>query len=441
MVQEPGVFFQQEVPSDTKTRIQFTEWNMATTDMQKAAAIEEADAIVAQILDPETDGKRDPLYARLREIAPVHRSNHPLLSGWYLVSGYQNGLKVLMADVAEQNAQMLGAMNVEDDGVHDTMMRRWFGFRDTTQEHDRMRKFFAPFFTVRAMANLRGEVQALVASLLDRIGDKKEFDVFAEFCFPLPSMVIARLLGIPMHELAGFQQLMEERAAMTARRQILDSEARARRDEIAGKFLALFGKYLDLRRAVPEDDLISKTGAAAPEAGISDDDLLAQYVFLLIAGHSTTSDAISNALIALDANPDQRQLMIDGKVDLKQAVDELIRFDSSIESSTRYITQDLTIDGVTIPAGSKTIILMHSAHRDPQKFDEPDRLDLTRANVSDAFPFGRGRYFCIGQPLAKIEIEEALRVILERFPDYRVKQVDWQGSFISHGPRSLILSV
>jgi pimeloyl-[acyl-carrier protein] synthase len=409
--------------------------------MQNAAATQEADAIVAQILDPKTDGSRDPLYARLREIAPVHRSSHPLLPGWYLVSGYQNGLKVLMADVAEQNSQMLAAMNVEDDGVHDTMMRRWFGFRETTEEHDRIRKFLAPYFTVRAMANLRSEVQTLIGNLLDKIGDKKEFDVFSEFCFPLPSMVIARLLGIPMHELDGFQQLMEERAAMTARRQVLDSEARARRDEIAGKFLTLFGKYLDLRRTQPAEDLISRTGAAAPDAGISDEDLLAQYVFMLIAGHSTTSDAISNALIALDQNPDQRQMMIDGKVDLKQAADELIRFDSSIESATRYIKEDLAIDGVTIPAGSKTIVLMHSAHRDPGKFAAPDRLDLTRTNASDAFPFGRGRYFCLGQPLAKIEVEEAVKAILERYPHYRVKEIDWLGSFISHGPRRLILSV
>ena len=398
---------------------------------------EEAEALIASIIDPSTDGNRYPLYERLRDIAPIYRTRHPLLEGWYLISGYENCRTAMLAQEAVQNSFSLESMNIRDDGVHDDMVRRWMNFRDDPADHDRLRKLFFRYFTPRAVTEWRSGIKELIDQLLDAVGDKKEVDIFAEFCFPLPSLVIARMLGIPMDDMGRFQHVMEEMIAAMAQVQDLDAEARERRDKTAGEFLDFFRQYLDMRRQNPADDLISKVGISAPEAGVDDTDLLAQFVFLLIAGHSTTADSIGNALIALDQNRDQLQLLLDKQVDLTIAASELMRYDSSIGTVNRYFVEEMNLDGVTIPAGSKTIMLFPSAHRDPGKFENPNRLDLTRESASDAFPFGGGRYFCLGQALAKVEIKEALAAFLDRYPTYRVIDYDWQGGLVSHGPKYL----
>ena len=402
-----------------------------------SSVAEEAEAIIARIIDPASDGNRYPLYERLRDIAPIHQTKHPMLEGWYLISGYDNCRAATLAKQAVQNSISLESMNIRDDGVHDDMVRRWMNFRDEIVDHDRIRKLFFPFFTPKAVTEWRADVKTLIDRLLDAVGDKKQVDIFAEFCFPLPSLVIARILGIPMDDMAEFQHVMEEMIAAMAQVQNLNAAARAQRDEKASEFLEFFRRYLTMRRQNPTDDLISKVGLAAPAAGIDDTDLLAQFVFLLIAGHSTTADSIGNALIALDQNRDQLQLLLDKQVELAVAANELMRYDSSIGTVNRYFVEDITLGDVTIPAGSKAIMLYQSAHRDPAKFANANQLDLTREAAAEAFPFGGGRYFCLGQALAKVEIREALAAFLERYPNYRVIDYAWQGGLVSHGPKTL----
>ncbi|KHK89083.1 hypothetical protein LK12_22370 [Novosphingobium malaysiense] len=400
-----------------------------------------ADTILARILDPETDGQRYPLYAELRELAPVYRSSLPLLDGCYIISGFDNCQTAMLAKEAVQNSVSLESMNIRYEGVHDDMVRRWMNFRDELADHDRLRKLFFPYFTPKALAEVRSEVGLLISSLLDSLDTGEPVDVFSKFCFPLPSMVIARMLGIPMDDMDHFHAVMDEMVGAMARVQDLDAAALASRDEKASTFLNFFRGYLERRRAEPANDLISKSGLAAPAAGVSDEDLLAQYVFVLIAGHSTTADSIGNALIALDRNPEQKQLLLEGKVPMKQAVAELMRWDSSIGTVNRYFIEDKTLSGVTIPAGSRSMMLFQSAHRDPAKFENPDELDLTRNNAGDSFPFGGGRYFCLGQALAKIEVEDALTAFLARYPNYRVADLEWQGMLVSHGPKRLMVEL
>lgn len=402
---------------------------------------QEAELLLARLIDPATDGHRYPLFERLRDIAPVHRATSGLLNGWYIISGYENCRRAILASEAVSNSKALESMNIRYDGAHDDMVRRWMAFRDEISDHDRLRKLFFPHFTPRAVNQIRANVQELINELLDSLVGRGPIDAFAEFCHALPSVVVARMLGIPPEDMVGFQRALEDQVAAMASVQYLDAAARARKDQIAADLLGYFRKYLDARRTAPQDDLITKTGAAAPAADVSDIDLLSQYVFLLIAGHSTTADAIGNALIALDANRDQLEHLVNAKVEMRQAVDELMRYDSSIATVNRVFTQDYVVAGTTIPAGGQAMLLMQSAHRDPAKFDEPDRLDLTRKNAGDAFPFGGGRYFCLGQALAKVEIEQALKSFIERFPNFHIVEFEWQGNMVSHGPKRLIVDL
>jgi cytochrome P450 len=408
---------------------------------QQVDPAQEAESLLARIIDPATDGHRYPLFERLRDIAPVHRASSGLLNGWYVISGYENCRSAMLATQAVQSSKSLESMNIRYDGVHDDMVRRWMAFRDDVTDHDRLRKLFFPYFTPRAVNEVRASVQNVIDDLLDGLTGRGPIDVFTEFCYALPSVVVAHMLGIPTEDMGNLQHVMEEQVAAMASVQDLDDAMLARKDQIASDLLAYFRKYLDARRADPQDDLITRTGLAAPAAGVSDIDLLSQYVFVLIAGHSTTADSIGNALVALDANREQLQLLLDGEVEMRRAADELIRYDSSIATMNRVFVEDYTVAGVTIPAGAQAIMMMQSAHRDPAKFDDPNRLDLTRQNAADAFPFGGGRYFCLGQALAKVEVEQALKSFLERYPNFRVIECEWQGNMVSHGPKRLIVDL
>lgn len=407
---------------------------------QVMAADDEAERLVSQILDPANGGNRYGLYHRLRDIAPVHRTDHPLLNGWHLISGYYNCRTALTASQAVNNAKVLELMNIEGDGPFARMNRAWMEYQDQIADHDRIKKLFFSHFTPRSVNAHRELIRELVGSLLDALGDRDEFDVVADFAFPLPTLVITRVLGIALDDVPRFQHMMDEYLEATAIVRVLDDETRAGRDAMAEEFLGLFRQYLDERRVAPKDDLISKLAQSAAGAGVSDEELLAQFVFVLIAGFSTTADMIGNALFAMDQHPDQREAFANGKISARDAVKEFLRYDSSLEVGTRFFTADTEIAGVVIPAGAPALILFHSAHRDPVVYTEPDTLDFSRKFPQPAFAFGGGRYTCLGSALAMIELEEAMGALMRRYPTYTIKDVAWQGTLVSHGPKHLVIA-
>ena len=406
--------------------------------MTIAAIAGDADALLMSILDPATDGARYPLYEKLRDVAPVFRTSHPLLDGWYMVSGYDNIQKILVSSKSTANGKVLELINARDDGAFSRMNRTWMKFQDRTADHDRIRRLLQPHFTPSAIAADRLLVRGVVQELLSDL-DGTEMDLVAGFAFPLPLRVVARKLGIAPSDMCRFQTLVDQYMAYTATVRDFDSESLAMRDEMTERLLAFFGEYLDSRRREPQDDLISKLGANSAAGNVTDEELLAQFVFLLIAGHTTTGDMIGNALVALAAHPAQRRLLEQGSVDIGRAIDELIRFDTSLAVGMRCVNEDLELPGGTIPCGSSVMLVYPSAHRDPAIFERPNLLDLTREFPRPPLPFGGGRYFCLGSYLAKLEIEEALTAILRRMPDYQVIDVTWQGGLVAHGPKRLVV--
>ena len=125
---------------------------------------------------------------------------------------------------------------------------------------------------------------------------------------------------------------------------------------------------------------------------------------------------------------------------MHDAINEFLRSDSSLEVGTRCFSAPMELAGKTIPAGARALLMFHSAHRDPDVFDDPDRLDLRRKTPQPAFPFGGGRYFCLGSALSRIEMEEALSALMERYPSYHIVDLEWQGGLVSHGPKRLVIA-
>jgi cytochrome P450 len=313
-------------------------------------------------------------------------------------------------------------------------------YQNVVADHDRLRQLFLPHFSPRAIEAYRPVVRNLVDTLLVPLRDKADIELVGEFAFPLPMLVIARMLGVPIEDLGHFQHVMEELLAATANIKALDAATFERRDRLTQELLNLFSHYLEERRRSPKDDLISKLADAAARGGISDEDLIAQFVFIMIAGHSTTADMIGNALLALDAHPDQREALSNGEVSVRDSIAELLRYETSLEGGTRCITESLEISGAVLPQGARALILFPSAHHDPEVFEEPDRLNLHRTFPEQAFPFGAGRYFCLGSVLAKLELEEALEGLVRRMPPLTTVELEWQGGLISHGPKRLLMA-
>lgn len=398
------------------------------------------ESVFAEILNPASDGKRYPLFSLLREHAPVFQTNLPGLQGWYVVSNYEYAHQLTNNPKTQNNSKVLELMNLSPDGAYSNQSRRWMEYKDDIAEHDRIRRLFMPHFTPRAVEAFRPKVRELVAELLNGVADPRRVEIVREFAFPLPSAVIGSLLGIELKDYDRFRHCMEAILDATANVRVLSDAERKERDDLAEEFLGMFRDYIAMRRRNPKDDLISKFASEDIQAKISEEDLLAQFVFILIAGYSTTSDMIGNAVVALAHNPDQLKKILDDPNRIPNAITELLRYDTSLVMSTRFVNEPITLGNTTLPAGACVMILLAAAHHDPAAFENPETLDLDRTFGKRVFPFGGGRYVCLGMSLARIELEEALRAFFKRYPRYQVDELAWLGLLVSHGPKKLVIS-
>ena len=398
------------------------------------------ESVFAEIVNPASDGRRYPLFNLLREHAPVFQTNFPGLQGWYVVSNYEYAERLTTSPKTQNNGRVLEIMNLTRDGAYSNMARRWMEYKDDIADHDRIRRIFVPHFTPRAVEAFRAKARQLIIELLDGVADPTRVEVVREFAFPLPSAVIASVLGIDLKDYDRFRYCMDAIIEATGRVHELTEAECAERDNLAEEFLGLFRDYLEMRRRKPADDLISRLATEDVRAKISEEDLLAQFFFVLLAGNSTTSDMTGNALVALARNPDQRAQLIADPGQIPGAITELLRYDTSLVTTTRCVNEPITLGTTTLPAGARVTILLGAAHHDPAVFENPSTLDLQRKFAKRVFPFGGGRYVCLGMALARVELEEALRAFFERYPRYEVEELVWQGGLVSHGAKKLVVN-
>jgi cytochrome P450 len=281
--------------------------------------------------------------------------------------------------------------------------------------HTRLRGLVTKAFTPRVVEGLRGRVQAIVDDLLARVEPAGELDVIADLAIPMPTMVIAELLGVPATDRDRLKAWSDDFAAFIGGPTGHDGIARA--DRAIRELTAYFGEAVAHWRREPGDNLIS--GLVAVEEwgdSLSADELLATCVILLVGGHETTTNLIGNGLLALLHHPDQlRQLRGDMAL-IGPAVEELLRYDSPAQMTTRLASEDLTLGGARIGAGQLVKLWLGAGNRDPARFPDPDRLDLGRAD-NRHLSFGHGIHFCVGAALARLEGQVALATLVERFPN------------------------
>ncbi|MCY4070567.1 MAG: cytochrome P450 [Chloroflexi bacterium] len=305
-------------------------------------------------------------------------------------------------------------------------------------DHTRVRSLVHKAFVPQVVEGLRDSVHQIVNELLDGVAEAGEIDVMGDLAYPLTASVIAELLGIPTEDRIRFRNWSDNINGFVGAAHVT-----TRRAELAqGSMLELMDYLHDLleqRRQSPRDDFVSGLIAVEEEGDrLNEEELLALGVLLLFAGHETTANQIGNAVLALLRNPEQLQKLQREPTMINDAVEELLRYDSSVQRLGRVATEDIEICGKPIRQGEFIAAMLGAANRDPAHFAEPDKLDIEREQNSH-LSFGYGKHYCIGAPLARLELQIVLSTILSRFPCLRLKtdEVEWYDNFGQRFLRSL----
>jgi cytochrome P450 len=384
-------------------------------------------------LDPAFIADPYPFYHRLRETAPVFKT--PM--GFWLVSGYEDAALVLRdkrfgKDFAGNMERRYGADRMNEPAI--ASLAKTMLVQDPP-DHTRLRGLVTKAFTARRVADMRPRIAALVDEQLDRVQDKGAMDVMKDLAHRLPVIVICDMLGIPEAHRAPFLQ------GSNVNGRILEPVPMSKEEmaqanlnsQMAGVY---FTQLCDLRRKEPQDDLTTEL-VKAEEAGdkLSSEELNANIGLLFGAGHETTTNLIGNGLLALQRNPDQWQKLKDDPSLIPNAVEELLRYDSSVQITGRVTHEQVELGGVTIPEKESIVILLGAANRDPKQYADPDKLDVTRHNVRP-MSFGGGIHHCLGAQLARLEGELVFAALLKRMPHLELPEKDapaWRRSFTLRG--------
>jgi cytochrome P450 len=307
-------------------------------------------------------------------------------------------------------------------------------------DHTRLRGLVVKAFTARRVDDMRSRIQEIVDRTLDAVIEHGHMDLIGDFAFRLPVTIICDMLGIPDEHREVFHKGSSDGV------RILDPVPMTP-DEIkqgnARNLMAqaYFQQLFELRRRNPGEDLTTHLVQAEENGNkLTNEELTANIMLLFVAGHETTVNLIGNGLLALHRNPDQLALLKANPQLITGAIEEFLRYDSSVQMSGRVALEDVELAGRTIPKGESVLCLLGSANRDPAVYpDAPDRLDITRPNVRP-LSFGGGIHFCLGAQLARIEAEIAISTLLRRLPDLRIDDVErpeWRPSFVLRGLKRL----
>ncbi|WP_306320167.1 MULTISPECIES: cytochrome P450 [unclassified Streptomyces] len=373
-----------------------------------------------------------PAYAAMRATCPVRPV--PTGSGGrtnYVVTGYAEAKEALNDVRLSKDTSAFFAGKESRRRPHPAVAHTMLA--SDPPQHTRLRKLVTKAFTTGSVARLRPFIARVTEELLDQWRSGEPFDFVAGLAVPLPVTVICELLGVPPADRLDVRRWSAELFA-SGEPDMTDAASHAMAeymtDLIAAKRLSPGGSILDRLIAVRD-----------AEDHLSEPELVSLAVLLLVAGHETTTHALGNALLALLRHPAQLERLRRSPDEIPGAVDELLRFDSAVSTSTfRFTTEDVTLGGTEIPAGVPVLVALGAANRDPARFPRPDALDLDRDSAAH-LAFGHGIHRCVGAPLAKAEVEIVLRAVLARLPGLHLAvpadQLAWRRTRLVRGLESL----
>jgi cytochrome P450 len=381
------------------------------------------------------------LWRRLRAESPVLWSDR--LGAW-LVFRYADVASLLRdprVSSRRVGAIMAGERPDEAMAAFGRAISRWMLFLDPP-DHTRLRSLVNRAFVPRAVEAMRTSIETVVDELLGAVAAGRRMDLIQDLAYPLPTIVIANMLGAGRADRDHFKRWSDDLAAFFGNRATGHAGgAAAARSH--GEMTARLRAVVTERRRAPSGDLIG-TLIAAEEAGsvLTEEELLATCVLLLFAGHETTTHLIGNGVLALLRHPDALRTLRATPALIGTAVDELLRFDGPVQSMSRMAIEDIRLGDALVRKGDRLMLVLGAANRDPEHFPAPDELDVSRSE-NRHLAFGLGAHFCIGAPLARLEAQIAIGRLLDRFPSLALAtgSVEWlPNPTFPHGLKALPLS-
>jgi P450-derived glycosyltransferase activator len=350
-------------------------------------------------------GRDDPyaIYERMRVSGPLAR-NGP--NSWFSTSH-----RVCDAVLRDRR---FGVRPLNPDGTEAELEMDLSFLTMDPPDHTLLRRLVQPAFSPKLVSGYRERIETTVGGLLDRAAADGEFDLVSALAAPLPIGVITALLGIPDADAERFARFGT--VVGSALDGIRSLRHAAQIQATSAEMIRLFEDLVALRRREPQDDIVSRL-IEAEGGAVRPDEILPVCVLLLIAGFETTVNLIGNSVLALLDHPDQWEaLCADPERMAPAAVQEVLRFDPPVQVTSRFVREPLELEGQALGRGQFVVTLIGAANRDPEVHDRPAVFDIAREGAPDNLAFSSGIHYCVGQPLARLEAETALRMLAERMP-------------------------
>ena len=384
-----------------------------------------------------------PTYARLREQNPIFHSEE---FGLTFFTRYRD-IANLLAD-KRLGRTMSHVMSPEEKGEKHRQ-ENWQAMPAYSRfvrvnlletegtDHVRLRRLLAKAINARRIGGLRQRIELLVDELLEGVADKNEIEFMADLAVPLPVHVISEMLGWPAEERHRLRPWSADIVRLYEKDHSDEDVLRA--EAATEEFAGMLGELAERRRSDSRDDLISAFVVLESDGDtLSEDELIASCMMLLNAGHEAVVNSAGNGLLALLRHPDQRQRLQRDPAMIRTAIDEMLRYDSPLQFFHRFALADMEYGGFEFRKGDTVGLLYGSANRDPEEFEHADTFDIAR-DPNRHLAFGLGPHFCLGSPLARLELEILFSKLLQRFPDIQLldEQPRYRTGLVFRGLRNL----
>ncbi|MCP9228473.1 cytochrome P450 [Bacillus mycoides] len=382
------------------------------------------------------------IYKESRKMQPILFVNEVEIGKEWLITRYEDALPLLkdnrlkkdMANVFSQDTKNMYLSVDNSDHLTTHMLNS-----DPTN-HSRLRSLVQKAFTPKMISQLDGRIQRVADDLINEIERKGTLNLVDDYSFPLPIIVISEMLGIPKEDQAKFRIWSHAViASPETPEEIKETEKQL------SEFITYLQYIVDVKRKNPKEDLVSALILAENEGHkLSARELYSMIMLLIVAGHETTVNLITNTVLALLENPKQLQLLKENPELIDSAIEEGLRYYSPVEVTTaRWAAEPFQIHDQTIQKGDMVIIALASANRDETVFENPEVFDITREN-NRHIAFGHGSHFCLGAPLARLEAKIAITTLFKRMPSLQIKgereKINWQGNYLMRSLEELPLS-
>jgi cytochrome P450 len=374
---------------------------------------------------PEFRADPNPFYRRLREEDPVHWGlpYEPYFEGAWHIASYADVSAMLKdprlgkAAAADERMAALPVEAQEYLGMLNLAL-----LRADPPDHTRLRALVSKAFTPRMVEQLRPRIEAIATALLDEAETAPEIDLIDQYAFPLSITVITEMLGLTYDDR---EQLKRWAAVLVAAQECKRTpEMYGPAGQASAEVVAFFHEQIVRQREHPRPGILSDLIAVREQGDkLSENELIVTCALLLIAGHDTTVNLIGNGMLALLRNPDQLALLREHPEMISSAIEEFLRYDSSTQMTGRIAREDVEFGGKLIHQGDQINLLMGSANHDPAQFTDPDQLDITRKD-NRHIAFGHGIHYCLGAPLARLEAQVAIPMLLRRRQEVSLTEVE-----------------